>query len=357
MNSSNDIRQAEKNWSLASDLEAVYQRVGTGWEGLRGGSLFITGATGFIGRWLLETIRYADQQKDLGVSVTILTRDEAAFQRRCPHLASWNSIKVISGDVKNFIFPDGKFTHIIHGATEASAALNISSPITMFDTVVHGTRRVLDFAIDKKVLQVLNLSSGAVYGQQAPDIALVSETCRSGPSCTNPIDAYAESKRAAEMLGAIYAKQFGLSFCSARIFAVLGPFLPLDTHFAAGNFIRDAIEQRKISVQSDGRACRSYIYAADLAAAVWLLAIGKPSSPAFNLGSENVVSIRDLAETVATLLGSSGWEVLGRPDGGWNPGRYAPATSAFTELFGPMESTTLQQAIIRTAKWNGWKGF
>lgn len=342
------------NWSLADDLAEVHARVGDDWRALRDARLFITGATGFIGRWLLETLRYADAAENLGVRVTILSRDPETFARKAPDLAAWPRLTVLRGDVKTFDFPEGESTHVIHAATDASAELNDNNPRAMFDTVVAGARRVFDFAVEAKAGRLLHLSSGAVYGPQPWELELVPEDWRGGPDCANPVNAYAEGKRAAEMLGAIYGKQFGLHITTARIFAVLGPYLPLDTHFAAGNFLRDGMAGRKIVVKSDGRACRSYIYAADLAAALWLMLARGPAGRAFNLGSEDVVSIRELAERVATTLGGAGHEVLGRPDACWNPGRYAPDMSAFTAEFGPAQSVSLEEAILRTARWNGW---
>jgi len=354
MNGLADLINRTREWSFADDLYEVHARVGADWQAFRNARMFITGATGFIGRWLLETLRHADAVEQLGVEVTILTRDPEAFARKAPNLAEWSRLSVLRGDVKSFAFPEGECTHVVHAATEASAELNTNNPRAMFDTVVAGARRVLDFAVEKKAARVLNLSSGAVYGPQPWEVEHVTEDWRGSPDCTNPVNAYAEGKRAAEMLCAIYGKQFGLHITSARIFAVLGPYLPLDTHFAAGNFLRDAMAGRKIVVQSDGRACRSYIYAGDLAAALWVMLARGPAGRAFNLGSEEVVSIRELAERVAAVLGSAGHEVLGRPDVGWNPGRYAPDMSAFTAEFGPAQRVSLEEAILRTARWNGW---
>jgi dTDP-glucose 4,6-dehydratase len=354
MNARAALLAKTSRWRFADDLAEVHARVGADWRAFKGARLFITGATGFIGRWLLETLRYADAAEALGVGATLLTRDPQAFARKAPELAAWPRLTVLRGDVKTFDFPEGEYTHVIHAATEASAALNANDPLAMFDTVVAGARRVFDFAVERKVARLLNLSSGAVYGPQPWEVALVAESWRGGPDCANPVNAYGEGKRAAEMLGAIYGKQFGLPVSTARIFAVLGPYLPLDTHFAAGNFLRDAMAGRKIVVQSDGRACRSYIYAGDLAAALWLMLARGPAGRAFNLGSEDVVSIRELAERVAATLGGAGYEVLGRPDAGWNPGRYAPDMRAFTAEFGPAQSVSLEEAILRTARWNGW---
>jgi dTDP-glucose 4,6-dehydratase len=315
----------------------------------------MTGGTGFIGCWLLEALRQADRKLGLGLRVTVLTRDPAAFHRKAPHLASYESFRFVAGDVTNFAIPDQSFSHLIHAATDASAELNEKDPRRMFETVVQGTRRALDFANEKKVRRCLFLSSGAVYGRQPWEMERVAEDWIGAPDCTDPKNAYAEGKRAAEMLCGIYAKQFGLKIAIARIFALLGPYLSLDIHFAAGNFILDAMQGKPVIVQGNGLPCRSYLYASDLT--VWLLnmlvraAPGKP----YNVGSDESVSIRDLAQRTSQLLGTGEFKVLGAADTGWNPGRYVPKTDLVSRELGLYRTVSLDEAIRRTALWHGWK--
>jgi dTDP-glucose 4,6-dehydratase len=349
------LQSSGPDWSLTSDLEFVTDALGEVWAELKHARLFMTGGTGFIGCWLLEALRQADRKLGLGLRVTVLTRDPAAFHRKAPHLASYESFRFVAGDVTNFAIPDQSFSHLIHAATDASAELNEKDPRRMFETVVQGTRRALDFANEKKVRRCLFLSSGAVYGRQPWEMERVAEDWIGAPDCTDPKNAYAEGKRAAEMLCGIYAKQFGLKIAIARIFALLGPYLSLDIHFAAGNFILDAMQGKPVIVQGNGLPCRSYLYASDLT--VWLLnmlvraAPGKP----YNVGSDESVSIRDLAQRTSQLLGTGEFKVLGAADTGWNPGRYVPKTDLVSRELGLYRTVSLDEAIRRTALWHGWK--
>lgn len=344
------------DWNFEKDLDFILGATDDVWPALRGARIFITGGTGFIGCWLLESLRHADQRNKLGVHATVLTRDPDAFRRKVPHLADYPGFSFIAGDVCNFETPPGEFTHLIHAATEASAELNENDPRRMFDTVLQGTRRALDFAVEKAVSRVLFLSSGAVYGQQPWEMERVSESWIGAPSCVDPRAAYAEGKRAAEMLCAIYGKQFGTKIAIARIFALLGPYLSLDIHFAAGNFIRDAMQGKSIIVNGNGLPCRSYLYASDLTVWLWhMLVRAEPGKP-YNVGSDESVSVRELAEKVSDGLGNVGYRVLGAPDKGWNPGRYVPETSLIGHDLGLHKTVTLNEAIRRTALWHGWQG-
>jgi nucleoside-diphosphate-sugar epimerase len=342
-------------WSFERDLQDVFEANSNIWRDLKGARIFITGGTGLLGRWMLETLRYADQRLELGVSATILTRNPDAFARKAPQLAAWRAIDLVRGDVCDFASPDGAYSHVIHAATDASKDVNDNDPRRMFDTVVLGTRRALEFAVEKAPDRFFFMSSGAVYGPQPWDVERVSETWMGGPDCTEPRCTYAEGKRAAEMLCAIYAKQFGLNISTARIFALLGPHLVLDIHFAAGNFIRDAIAGRSVVVESSGEACRSYLYLADVTTWMWRIMMRAAPGGVYNVGSEEWVSVRDLAERTARILAQGAFEVRGAADTGWNPGRYVPDTSRARNELGLRMTTSLDEAIRRTALWNGWK--
>jgi dTDP-glucose 4,6-dehydratase len=347
---------AVPEWTFEQDLAEILRQTGSVWPALRGEHLFITGGTGSIARWLLESLCYADRSLQLGIHATILTRDYPRFQRQALHLARYPAFQFVTGDIVDFATPKGAISHIIHAAADASASLNEHEPRRMFDTLVMGTRRVLDVAVEKRVARVLFLSSGAVYGRQPWTLERVAEDWLGAPDCLDPRSAYAEGKRAAEMLCTIYGKQWGVKVSIARVFALLGPLLPLTTHFAAGNFILDALQGRPVTVNGDGRPCRSYLYLADLTTWLWHLLTRAEPGRAYNVGSEEAISIGDLAERVARLLGSGEFRILGVPDTGWNPGRYVPDTSRIVRDLGLVRKVSLDDAIIRTALWNGWKG-
>jgi nucleoside-diphosphate-sugar epimerase len=350
---------SSNKWVIKQDFACIGEQAKLSFHQLKGGHIFLTGGTGFIGTWILEAIRFVNESQGANIQVTILTRNPENFHLKYPHLFEHSNFHYLAGDVVGLPYEKlvsiGKFTHLIHAATDASAELNEVNPLQMFDTVVLGTRQILDFAVKEKISKVLYLSSGAVYGQQAPGVDFVAEDAMSAPNCLNPKNTYAEGKRASEMLCAIYGKQFGCHIVVARIFALLGPLLNLDIHFAAGNFIRDAISGKKISVSGDGRPERSYLYPSDLV--VWLLAMlthGK-SGAAYNAGSEEGISIADLAKLTSSLIGNQGYEILRLTDSGWNPGRYVPSSQLIQKQLGVMQTVNLAEAIKRTAYWNGWR--
>lgn len=337
----------------AEDLDHVLSHTAHVWPQLRGGRLFITGGTGFFGTWLLESFLWAVERHRLRASAVVLTRDPDAFAARLPHVATHPAIECWGGDVRSFAFPASRFSHIIHAATYTGTPSSHPNPRQIFDTIVDGTRRVLELAEHCGAGTLLFTSSGAVYGRQPASLAHVTEDYDGAPDPCDPRAAYGEAKRAAELLCAMQSGAGGPHVKIARCFAFVGPHLPLDLNYAVGNFIRDGLGGGPIRVTGDGRSYRSYLYAADLAAWLWtILACGAPLRP-YNVGGDTPVTIADLATVVAStfdppvLVERTHHEQSTRP-----PGRYVPAIDrAGTEL-GLRPHVSLVDALRRTVDWH-----
>ncbi len=284
------------------DLEYILEKTQPLWQELRGNRIFITGGTGFFGCWLLESFLAANDAFHLQARAVVLTRSPEQFQRRCPHLAQSDSIELIEGDVRDFAFPPGEFPFVIHAATESVPKHTANRPQEMLATIVDGTRRCLEFAESHGTKKFLLTSSGAVYGPQPSAMTHIAEDYRGAPDPANPNSVYGEGKRMAELLCALSAARSGMECKIARCFAFVGPCLPLDAHFAIGNFIRDAMRGGPIQIQGDGTPMRSYLYAADLAVWLWTMLFRAPSLRPFNVGSEQDLSIREIAEAVASAI-------------------------------------------------------
>jgi len=302
---------------------------------------------------MLEVLLAASTDFGLDLKIVLLTRSAERFRLKARHLASEPSIILLEGDVRTFDFPTGLFTHVIHAATEASVKLAANDPLEMFSTILDGTKRVLEFTRNSGARSLLFTSSGAVYGRQPSELSHVSEEYCGAPDPMDPRSVYGVGKRAAEQLCALYAKQYGIESKIARCFAFVGPYLPLDIHFAIGNFIRDAMAGSAIRIHGDGTPVRSYLYATDLV--IWLMTIllRGESGRAYNVGSEREVSIQQLARMVLEVTNSKmGIEILKQPVPGQAPERYIPSTARARLELGLQEHVGLEEAISRTIAWH-----
>ena len=334
------------------DLEYIFEQTAHVWQELKGNRIFITGGTGFFGRWLLESFMWANENLKLNSQAVILTRDISAFSKVCPHIVTYPHFSFIQGDIKNFVSPSGSFTHIIHAATDASAKLNEENPIDMLETIIQGTWHTLNFAESVRAKKFLLISSGAVYGKQPTDLSHIDEAYPGAPLIYDKQTAYAQGKRIAEHIAMQYALKNTLEIKIARCFAFVGPHLPLDQHFAIGNFIRDALNGGPIRVKGDGTPLRSYLYAADLTIWLWnILCHGKAIYP-YNVGSADAISILELANLIANLF-SPKLEVQVAQSHLQNqlPARYVPAVSRAQEELKLPVQIDLSNAIEKTFTW------
>lgn len=336
---------------LASDLDEILTRLSPLWEEFRGQSIFLTGGTGFFGKWILESLLWADRRLSLGLRVMVLTRDKARLLAELPYLAGEKSISFLPGDVRNFCFPEDRFAYVIHMATtSAEATYRGEPPLEKFTTSVMGTQRVLEFTARCGASKLLLTSSGNAYGPIPCGLSAITENHVGAPDIENPVvSALGEGKRAAELLARIYADTHGFEAKICRCFTFMGPYLQTDIHYAAGNFIRDAAAGQPIRIRGDGTPIRSFLYPTDMI--VWLMTmlLRAPSGRLYNLGSEEAISIRELAERIAQRSGS---KVIIEGEktrlATSSPDSYVPSLDRIRNELGVIREVSLNAAIDRT---------
>lgn len=276
--------------------------------------------------------------------MSVVSRDPSRFLDTQPEYRDCPWLNWLSGDIRELrSIPGRPVELILHAAADTSATAH-AQPLELFDTITEGARRVFDLAVRCEVGRVLITGSGAQYGSLSSGVAVSEDYPGACPS--NAVaSAYGEAKRAQETLGALYAEHYGLSVVMTRCFAFSGPGLPLDGHFAIGNFVRDALRADEIVLKSSGEAVRSYLHGADLAA--WLLVLlGRgESGTAYNVGSDQAISIADLARRViARLAPEKSLRILGQPGSHQERSFYVPDISRARQL-GLEVWTSLDESI------------
>lgn len=300
--------------------------------------VFITGGTGFFGK---STLDYLRRNPRLLADTTLytLSRRPERFVAENPALCDWlgERLRWVQGDICTFtdpLAPDEKVDRIIH------AAAAVESPISDDEThrtIVGGTDNLIRFAQRHATEKVLYVSSGAVYGPQTEPVS-------EDHACA-PATAYGKAKLEAEQR----LINSGLPTVIARCFTFTGPYLNRRIHFAIGNFMQSCLDGRPIVINGDGSPLRSYMYADDLAA--WILALlghGHPGR-AYNVGSPEAISIRDLAETVRNILAPElDIKVVGSPSSG-PASAYVPLVERAERELGLRVTVPLETAIRNSA--------
>ena len=332
-----------------TDLEHVLNHTNDLWKEYfpKGSTIFITGGTGFFGKWILESFIFINEKLHLNGKLIVLSRDPENFLLQCPQF-NHSSIIFLKGDIRTFIFPEAKIDFIVHAATAPGVSFNIEQPLLMFDTIVDGTKNILELAKQKKVKAILHTSSGAVYGKQPSELTHVSEEYIGSPDIYESGAAYGEGKRVAEMLCNLYFRNYNVPSKVARCFAFAGPYLPLDGHFAVGNFIKNILDGAAIKVNSDGTAIRSYMYAADLT--VWLFTVlfkGNVCHP-YNVGSEEDLSIEDVAKIIASFSNKPVDIQIAEKKINSKPLRYVPSTSRAKQELNLQSYFNTKQTLQKT---------
>lgn len=343
------------NNPLQEDLSYILGKTNDLWGELRNKKIFITGGTGFFGCWILESFLWANRVLNLNSQAFVLTRRPDQFRSKVPHIVDDPAIKLYKGDIKDFVFPEGDFYLIIHAATEANAELNRLNPLAMYDTIISGTRRCLEFARQANVKKFLLTSSGAVYGKQPSTIEKLPEDYSGAPDTMNPHWIYGEGKRCAEILCSTYAKHYGLEVKIARCWAFVGPYLPLNTHFAIGNFISNALNGESIKINGDGTPMRSYMYASDLVVWLWTILFKGISCRPYNVGAQESYSILEIAKAVSSCSDKKIDIIVKEKKLSNESNYYVPDVSRAKDELGLGYKVNLKDIIKKTLRWHDEK--
>jgi len=317
-------------------------------------NLFLTGGTGFFGRSLL---RFLINQKDNYYSmpnVLVLSRNPHTFLERYPEFSGHDWLSFHVGDVldPHSLPSHERFTHVLHAATDSTLGPGLP-PKTRFQQIYEGTHNVLDLAVSSNAERFLLTSSGAIYGPQPKHLNALREDSAIHISVNSSDQAYGIGKLAAEHLCTLYADEFGLETIVARCFAFMGPDLPLDAHFAIGNFVRDALWGEDIVVRGNGSPLRTYLDQNDLA--IWLMIMLEKvrQGEVYNVGSDEIISIADLAYLVRDLVSpEKPVRIIGKSEAAQARNRYVPDIRKARIDLGLDVTVSLQESIRLTAtKW------
>lgn len=294
---------------LHEDIEGVVANEALDWDSFSGKRVLITGASGFLPAYLVETLLYLNSTRKLDVCVTALVRSRENFENRFAHHRGNPNLTVLVQDVSEPI--DLRLPHhfIIHATSQASPKYYGIDPVGTLSANVLGTMRLLELARNHPVDSFLYFSSGEVYGETQSVPTKESDYGYVDP--TSVRSCYAESKRMAENMCISWHAQFQVPTKIVRPFHTYGPGMKLDDGRVYADFVRDILENRSIVVRSAGTASRAFCYLADATAGFFTVLLKGQNGVPYNVGNDRAeISVMDLANLLAGLYPEKRLQVI-----------------------------------------------
>ena len=296
----------------------------------------ITGAAGFIGSHLAETLLERDYTV-IGID-NLLTGDTANIA----HLAN-RDFTFIKHDVTNYIYIEGPVDFVLHWASPASPIDYLELPIPTLKVGALGTHKALGLAKAKGARFVL-ASTSEVYGD--PLEHPQRETYWGNVNPIGPRGVYDEAKRFAEAMTVAYHRYHGLDTKIVRIFNTYGPRMRVNDGRAVPAFISQALRNEDVTVFGDGSQTRSFTYITDLVEGIIKLMLSDQNDPV-NIGNPREMTIAEIAKTIIRMTGATS-KIVYRPLPTDDPKVRQPDITRARTLLGWEPKVALEEGLVKT---------
>jgi dTDP-glucose 4,6-dehydratase len=299
----------------------------------------ITGAAGFIGSHLAETLLDRDYTV-VGIDNLLTGATE-----NISHLAN-RDFTFIKHDVTNYIYVDGPVDFVLHWASPASPIDYLELPIPTLKVGALGTHKALGLAKAKGARFVL-ASTSEVYGD--PLEHPQKETYWGNVNPVGPRGVYDEAKRFAEAMTMAYHRYHGVDTKIVRIFNTYGPRMRLNDGRAVPAFMSQVLRNEDVTVFGDGSQTRSFTYITDLVDGILRLMLSSENDPV-NIGNPVEMTIKQIAETIIRMTGSKS-RIVYRPLPTDDPKQRRPDITRARELLGWEPKVQLEEGLIKTIEY------
>jgi dTDP-glucose 4,6-dehydratase len=338
---------------IDSDLNIVATSSSKLLNALKGTSILLLGCTGFIGKWLVNTLLYVNKFHDLQVTLTVLSRDPEAFIDTMPHISNHDDLIFIRGDINALIRSSTRNFDYIINALNVPFVDDINWPVQHMAYLVGATNKIFSHGKINLCKGVLYISSGAVYGSGRFGDSPYVELPLNIDKILSARNIYSETKRFLETYNIAFGSANNIRTVIARCFSFSGAYIPINSTNALGSFIADACAGRDINIHGDGTDQRSFMYAADMANWLLTLLVWGRHGESYNVGSDQAITLKDLA---GHLLGATNSHAkisieCSLDNIGNAPKAYIPDTNKIRHAFGLGENFSLSHGLNATLSW------
>jgi UDP-glucuronate decarboxylase len=294
---------------IGRDLDEILDR-DLPFELLAGSTVLVTGASGMLPSYVAYSLLALNDRRGAGITVHGLVRNQAKARRFLADVVDRPDFHLVVHDVSRPLELPGPVDYVIHGASPAQPVLHGTEPVTTMKANLLGSFHLLDLCVRKESRGFVLMSSAEVYGTQPPGAAFIDERSYGGFDILDPRACYAEGKRAAETICAVYQAQFGIECRLARFGHVYGPGMALDDGRVQADFAANVVAGQDILLNSDGSAERTYTYVGDAVAGLFYVLL-RGDQMAYNIADPTgLVSIRRLAELFTQVRPEKGLRLV-----------------------------------------------
>ena len=275
------------------------------WEKLKDKTFLITGATGLIGKFLIDIIMYKNDTDNLNCKIIALGRNESKAKERFANCYDSKLFKFYETDINEPItIEEEKLDYILHAASSTHPLQYSNYPISTITANVIGTKNILDLAVKTNASRVLFVSSVEIYGENRGDVDAFDESYLGYINCNTLRAGYPESKRTGEALCQAYIKEKGLDIVIPRLSRIFGPTILSTDSKALSQFINKAVNDEDIVLKSEGNQYFSYTYVGDAVTALLYTLFYGENGEAYNVSDDTYdITLKDLASTIAKQVG------------------------------------------------------
>lgn len=325
------------------------------WELFRGKTVLVTGASGMIPSYVMYTMLGLNDALDMGIKVLALVRNEEKARGIFGSLLERDDLTLLVQDVTAPISTDGPVDYIFHGASPAKPQQHKAAPVDTIRANLLGTMNLLEHAVSKNASGFVLMSSSEVYGSVEPSERIITGGITEGDygaiDCLSTRSCYSEGKRAAETLCACYMQQFGIACTIPRFAHIYGPGMSLSDGRVQADFAANVVRGEDILMKSDGSSQRAYTYVSDAVCGMFY-ALLKGDELAYNIAdSDNVISIRQLAEAFIASRPEKGLRLVINIDtdaaGRYNPAKYIGLNNSKVKALGWAPKVSIAEGTLR----------
>ncbi|RII33936.1 NAD-dependent epimerase/dehydratase family protein [Clostridium chromiireducens] len=280
---------------ILEDIEYIVKNINV--KKCEGKSFFITGANGFLARYMVEVLIYLNEHiLNEECTIIALCRNKKDASEKFKEYINRKYFKIIFQNVEEKIKYNSNIDYIIHAASKANTKEFGINPVGVLSANVIGTYRLLEYAKTKDIISFLFFSSGAVYGNIDETKEFVKETQFYSLDPLDVRSCYAESKRMGENMAFSYYKQFNIPTKIIRIGHTYGPGINLEDGHVFSDFVNRILNNEDLVIKSDGTAKRPFCYISDAIIAFFLVLFKGKNGEAYNMSNNKCfLSINDLA--------------------------------------------------------------